>query len=314
MISDRLMIEVDGLVKTFGSGDDAVHAVRGVDFSVNEGEIFGLLGANGAGKSTIVLMLATLLSPSGGTARVNGHDVLKDPIKVRQSFGAALQETGLDPLQKAGELLELHGRLYGYSKQAAAARAVELLEVVGLTDDRERRVGTYSGGMRRRLDLAAALIHRPPVLFLDEPTTGLDPASRRAIWDEVEELRKQGVTVLLTTQYLEEADQLADNVAIMADGVIAKIGTPEQLKSGMGADVVDVQFADVETAERAAAVIGPEAKVAGHEIRVNATDGPAVLADLIGRLREAGIETKGVSLTQPTLDDVFLNLTDGASK
>ena len=305
------MIEVAGLKKTFGSGDSAVHAVRGVDFSVEQGEIFGLLGANGAGKSTIVLMLATLLRPSGGTARINGHDILNDPVRVRQSFGAALQETGLDPLQKAGELLELHGRLYGYSKQDASRRSAELLEVVGLTDDRERRVGTYSGGMRRRLDLAAALIHRPPVLFLDEPTTGLDPASRRAIWDEVESLRSQGVTVLLTTQYLEEADQLADNVAIMADGVIAKIGTPEELKAGMGADVVDVQFADSETAERAAALIGTEAKISGHEVRVNAVDGPAVLADVIGRLREAGIETKGVSLTQPTLDDVFLNLTDG---
>ncbi len=307
------MIEVVNLKKTFGSGETAVHAVRGVDFSVEQGSIFGLLGANGAGKSTIVLMLATLLRPSEGTARINGHDILADPVRVRQSFGAALQETGLDPLQKAGELLELHARLYGYSKSQAAARAAELLEIVALTDDRDRRIGTYSGGMRRRLDLAAALIHRPPVLFLDEPTTGLDPASRRAIWDEVDSLREQGVTVLLTTQYLEEADQLADNVAIMADGVIAKIGTPEELKAGMGADVVDVQFADSETAERAAALIGPEANLSGSEVRVNAADGPAVLADVIGRLREAGIETKGVSLTQPTLDDVFLNLTDGSN-
>ena len=307
------MIEVVNLKKTFGSGETAVHAVRGVDFSVDQGSIFGLLGANGAGKSTIVLMLATLLRPSEGTARINGHDILADPVRVRQSFGAALQETGLDPLQKAGELLELHARLYGYSKSQAAARAAELLEIVALTDDRDRRIGTYSGGMRRRLDLAAALIHRPPVLFLDEPTTGLDPASRRAIWDEVDSLREQGVTVLLTTQYLEEADQLADNVAIMADGVIAKIGTPEELKAGMGADVVDVQFADSETAERAAALIGPEANLSGSEVRVNAADGPAVLADVIGRLREAGIETKGVSLTQPTLDDVFLNLTDGSN-
>ena len=170
----KQMIEVEALEKTFGSGDDAVRAVRGVDFAVDEGQIFGLLGANGAGKSTCVLMLATLLSPTAGNARVNGFDVLK------QSFGAALQETGLDPLQKAGELLVLHGRLYGYDKAAAEARATELLEVVGLVEDRDRRIGTYSGGMRRRLDLAAALIHHPPILFLDEPTTGLDPASRRA--------------------------------------------------------------------------------------------------------------------------------------
>jgi len=305
------MIEVEGLVKTFGTGDNAVKAVRGIDFTVPEGQIFGLLGANGAGKSTVVLMLATLLRQTEGTARVNGFDVLTQPNEVRQSFGAALQETGLDPLQKAGELLELHGRLYGYDKAAAAARAAELLEVVGLTEDRGRRVGTYSGGMRRRLDLAAALIHHPPILFLDEPTTGLDPASRRAIWDEVAKLQKEGVTVLLTTQYLEEADQLADHVAIMADGVIAASGTPDELKSGMGADVVDIELADSETATRAAVAIGNDAKVIGHEVRISTTDGPTTLAEAIHALKQAQIETKGVSLTQPTLDDVFLNLTDG---
>ena len=305
------MIEVEGLVKTFGTGDNAVKAVRGIDFTVPEGQIFGLLGANGAGKSTVVLMLATLLRQTEGTARVNGFDVLTQPNEVRQSFGAALQETGLDPLQKAGELLELHGRLYGYDKAAAAARAAELLEVVGLTEDRGRRVGTYSGGMRRRLDLAAALIHHPPILFLDEPTTGLDPASRRAIWDEVAKLQKEGVTVLLTTQYLEEADQLADHVAIMADGVIAASGTPDELKSGMGADVVDIDLADSETANRAAVAIGNDAKVIGHEVRISTTDGPTTLAEAIHALKQAQIETKGVSLTQPTLDDVFLNLTDG---
>ncbi|MEI7559524.1 MAG: ATP-binding cassette domain-containing protein [Actinomycetes bacterium] len=305
------MIEVEGLVKTFGTGDNAVKAVRGIDFTVPEGQIFGLLGANGAGKSTVVLMLATLLRQTEGTARVNGFDVLTQPNEVRQSFGAALQETGLDPLQKAGELLELHGRLYGYDKAAAAARAAELLEVVGLTEDRGRRVGTSSGGMRRRLDLAAALIHHPPILFLDEPTTGLDPASRRAIWDEVAKLQKEGVTVLLTTQYLEEADQLADHVAIMADGVIAASGTPDELKSGMGADVVDIELADSETATRAAVAIGNDAKVIGHEVRISTTDGPTTLAEAIHALKQAQIETKGVSLTQPTLDDVFLNLTDG---
>ena len=305
------MIEVEGLVKTFGTGDNAVKAVRGIDFTVPEGQIFGLLGANGAGKSTVVLMLATLLRQTEGTARVNGFDVLTQPNEVRQSFGAALQETGLDPLQKAGELLELHGRLYGYDKAAAAARAAELLEVVGLTEDRGRRVGTYSGGMRRRLDLAAALIHHPPILFLDEPTTGLDPASRRAIWDEVAKLQKEGVTVLLTTQYLEEADQLADHVAIMADGVIAASGTPDELKSGMGADVVDIDLANSETANRAAVAIGNDAKVIGHEVRISTTDGPTTLAEAIHALKQAQIETKGVSLTQPTLDDVFLNLTDG---
>ena len=305
------MIEVEGLVKTFGSGDDSVKAVRGVNFAVNEGEIFGLLGANGAGKSTVVLMLATLLRPTAGNARIAGHDVVSSPDAARLAFGAALQETGLDPLQKGRELLELHGRLYGYTAPQSVRRAEELLDLVNLSSDGDRRIGTYSGGMRRRLDLAAALIHHPRILFLDEPTTGLDPASRRDIWDEVASLRKDGVTVLLTTQYLEEADQLADRVAIMADGQIAATGTPTELKAGMGADVVEVTLADEETAERAAAAVGSEAKVVGHEIRVGATDGPAVLARVVGALKEAGIEPHGVTLSQPTLDDVFLNLTDG---
>jgi ABC-2 type transport system ATP-binding protein len=206
--------------------------------------------------------------------------------------------------------LNLHARLFGYDKAAARRRANDLLELVGLSDDGERRIGTYSGGMRRRLDLAAALIQHPRILFLDEPTTGLDPASRRSIWEEVADLKAEGVTVLLTTQYLEEADQLADQVAIMADGVIAATGTPDELKAGMGADVVDVELADPQEAARAAAAVGSDAKVIGHELRVSATDGPAVLAEVMNKLRAAGIEPKGVSLTQPTLDDVFLNLTD----
>jgi ABC-2 type transport system ATP-binding protein len=306
----ELMIEVESLVKTFGSGDDAVKAVANIDFSVTEGQIFGLLGANGAGKSTTILMLATLLAPTSGSARVAGHDVVKHPEAARLAFGAALQDTGLDPLQKGGELLNLHARLYGYDKATAKRRADELLEVVGLADAADRRIGTYSGGMRRRLDLVAALIHHPKILFLDEPTTGLDPASRRAIWDEVSALQKQGVTVLLTTQYLEEADQLADQIAIMADGIIAASGTPAELKAGMGADVVDVELADPDEAQRAAAIAGSDAKVLGHEIRVGTTDGPATLADVIGKLKAAGINPKGVTLTQPTLDDVFLNLTE----
>ena len=304
------IIEVQALEKTFGVGDAAVRAVRGIDFTVDEGQIFGLLGANGAGKSTAVLMLATLLRPSAGNARVAGFDVITQADEVRQSIGAALQETGLDPLQKGVELLNLHARLFGYDKAAARRRANDLLELVGLSDDGARRIGTYSGGMRRRLDLAAALIQHPRILFLDEPTTGLDPASRRSIWEEVADLKAEGVTVLLTTQYLEEADQLADQVAIMADGVIAATGTPDELKAGMGADVVDVELADPQEAARAAAAVGPDAKVIGHELRVSATDGPAVLAEVMNKLRAAGIEPKGVSLTQPTLDDVFLNLTD----
>jgi ABC-2 type transport system ATP-binding protein len=304
------MIEVDGLAKRFGDGDDAVDAVRGVEFSVAEGEIFGLLGANGAGKSTTVLMLSTLLEPSAGRALVAGFSLEREGAAIRRSVGAALQETGLDPIQTGGDLLELHARLYGFGRVAALDRRDELLKLVGLEDAANRRIGTYSGGMRRRLDLAAALVNRPRVLFLDEPTTGLDPASRRAIWDEVAELRDQGVTVLLTTQYLEEADQLADRVAIMADGRIVATGTPDELKSGLGADVIEVDFRDEETAERAAAAIGGEARALGPEVRVPAADGPAELIRVVGSLKESGIEAESVSLARPTLDDVFLGVVE----
>ena len=302
------MIEVEDLTKTFGEGDDAVEAVKGVGFTVGEGEIFGLLGANGAGKSTTVLMLATLLAPTSGSARVAGFDLERDGGSVRRSVGAALQETGLDPIQTGGELLDLHARLYGFDAPAADARRDELLELVGLEDAAGRRIGTYSGGMRRRLDLAAALVNRPRVLFLDEPTTGLDPASRRAIWEEVEQLRGEGVTVLLTTQYLEEADRLADRVAIMADGRIVANGTPEELKSGLGEDVIEVEFTDEAAAERAAVAIGGEARALAGEVRVPAADGPAELIRVVGTLKEAGIEAESVSLARPTLDDVFLGI------
>lgn len=304
------MIEVERLSKTFGSGEDAVEAVRSVSFQVDEGEIFGLLGANGAGKSTAVLMLTTLLAPTGGDARVAGCSLKGDGAGIRRSVGAALQDTGLDPMQKGGGLLELHARLFGFDRKAAIVRRDELLDLVGLRDAADRRIGEYSGGMRRRLDLAAALVNRPRVLFLDEPTTGLDPASRRAIWDEVGDLRESGVTVLLTTQYLEEADQLADRVAIMADGEIVSTGTPADLKAGLGADVIEVGFDDEATAGRAAALIGRGANRLGEVVRIPATDGPAELARVVGLLKEAGIEGTSVSLQQPTLDDVFLNIVE----
>ena len=305
------MIEVEGLTKRFGEGDDAVEAVRGIDFSVGEGEIFGLLGANGAGKSTTVLMLATLLAPTSGEAKVAGFDLAGAGSSIRRSVGAALQETGLDPIQTGGELLELHARLYGFDRSGALGRRDELLELVGLEDAADRRIGTYSGGMRRRLDLAAALVNRPRVLFLDEPTTGLDPASRRAIWDEVEQLRSEGVTVLLTTQYLEEADRLADRVAIMADGLIVATGTPDELKSGLGADVIELEFVDEPTAERAAAAIGGDTRALGQSVRVPASDGPAELVRVVGTLKEAGIGAESVTLARPTLDDVFLGIVAG---
>ena len=223
-------VEAAGLVKTYESRSETVEAVRGVDLRVESGEVFGFLGPNGAGKSTTVKMLTTLLSISAGSARVAGVDVGRRPDEVRRKIGVALQEAGLDPRQTGRELLVLQGRLFDLSPREAGERAVELLELVELTDAADRRIKGYSGGMKRRLDLASALVHRPDVLFLDEPTTGLDPASRLTVWDEVRRINERGTTVFLTTQYLEEADQLCDRLAIIDDGRIVRGGTPEQLK------------------------------------------------------------------------------------
>ena len=222
-----LAVEARGLVKTY----DDVEAVRGVDLHVKAGEVFGFLGPNGAGKSTTVKMLTTLLTITAGSASVAGVDVASDPDEVRRRIGVALQEAGLDPRQNGRELLVLQARLFGMSPAEAAERAKELLALVELEDAADRRIKTYSGGMKRRLDLASALVHRPDVLFLDEPTTGLDPSSRLTIWDEVRRINEQGTTVFLTTQYLEEADALCDRLAIIDDGRIVREGTPASLKA-----------------------------------------------------------------------------------
>jgi ABC-2 type transport system ATP-binding protein len=224
-------VEAQGLVKTYRGRSGTVEAVRGVDLRVDTGEIFGFLGPNGAGKSTTVKMLTTLLSITGGSARVADLDVARRPDDVRRRIGVALQEAGLDPRQTGRELLVLQGRLFDLSEREATARAEELLELVELTDAADRRIKTYSGGMKRRLDLASALVHEPDVLFLDEPTTGLDPASRVTVWDEVRRINERGTTVFLTTQYLEEADQLCDRLAIIDDGLIVREGTPTELKA-----------------------------------------------------------------------------------
>jgi ABC-2 type transport system ATP-binding protein len=223
-------IRATSLVKTFGSGGTTVEAVRGVDLDVRGGEIFGFLGPNGAGKSTTVRMLTTLMTITSGSASVAGVDVAANPDGARHKIGVALQEAGLDPRQTGRELLVLQGRLFGMSSGAAAARAQELLELVELTDAADRRIKGYSGGMKRRLDLASALVHEPEVLFLDEPTTGLDPASRLTVWEEVRRINGRGTTVFLTTQYLEEADQLCGRIAIIDAGKIVREGTPAALK------------------------------------------------------------------------------------
>jgi ABC-2 type transport system ATP-binding protein len=224
-------VQAEGLVKTYSSRTGTVEAVRGVDLRVEAGEVFGFLGPNGAGKSTTVRMLTTLLSFTSGEARVAGVDVAREPDAVRRRIGVALQEAGLDPRQTGRELLVLQGRLFDLSARDASARAEELLELVELTDAADRSIKGYSGGMKRRLDLASALVHQPDVLFLDEPTTGLDPASRLTVWEEMRRINERGTTVFLTTQYLEEADQLCDRLAIIDDGRIVREGTPARLKA-----------------------------------------------------------------------------------
>src|ERR687892_26385 len=244
-------IVVDGLERTFEGG---IRAVDGVDLEVAKGQIYAFLGPNGAGKTTTVRMLTTLLRPTGGRARVAGHDVVDEAAEVRRAIGVALQEAALDPLMTGRELIRLQATLHGLSRADGERRSDALLTRVGLTRAADRRVGTYSGGMRRRLDLASALVHEPRVLFLDEPTTGLDPVSRKAIWEEVAKLNSEGTTVFLTTQYLEEADRVADRVGIIDAGRIVAEGTPNELKAEVGRPHLEIRLADG-TAERAGEVV-----------------------------------------------------------
>jgi ABC-2 type transport system ATP-binding protein len=298
------------LRRTFKGG---IEAVRDIDLSVAEGEVFGFLGPNGAGKTTTVRMLCTLLPPTAGTATVAGLDVVHDGAEVRRRIGVALQEIGLDPLQTGRELLELQCGLYGITGSAGKARTQELLELVGLTDAAERRTKTYSGGMKRRLDLASALVHSPSVLFLDEPTTGLDPASRLSIWAEVRRINAAGNTVFLTTQYMEEADQLCDRVAIIDGGQIVAQGTPGQLKAEMGHDVVSVALdgADAEVTEAALhGLRGLERVLTEPDaLALYVEDGAASIAEIVRRLDAAEITPGAISVARPSLDDVFLKAT-----
>jgi ABC-2 type transport system ATP-binding protein len=298
-------IEVRGLKREFEGG---VIAVAGVDLEVAAGEIYAFLGPNGAGKTTTVRMLTTLLRPSSGTARVAGHDVVEDAAAVRRAIGVALQEAALDPLMTGRELIRLQATLHGMSRPEGARRAEELLDRVGLERAADRRVGTYSGGMRRRLDLASALVHEPEVLFLDEPTTGLDPVSRKSIWEEVEKLNREGTTVFLTTQYLEEADQLADRVGIIDDGLIVAEGTPRALKAEVGRPHLEVQLCDGEP-ERAQEVIsrfGRPLPSKDGAVLVELERGAAEVAPVVRALDEAGLAVESLDLVQPTLDDVFV--------
>jgi ABC-2 type transport system ATP-binding protein len=298
-------IVVTGLERAFGE----FRAVQGIDLEVGEGEIYGFLGPNGAGKTTTVRMLTTLLLPTGGEASVAGHDVISEARQVRATIGVALQEAALDPLMTGRELIRLQATLQGLPPAAGRERADALLERVDLAAAADRRVGAYSGGMKRRLDLAAALVHEPRVLFLDEPTTGLDPVSRKTIWEEVRALNEDGTTVFLTTQYLEEADQLADNVGIIDSGRIVAEGTPETLKEEIGNPHVELIVAAGEVAE-AERVCGELGRLLppkdGKRVLVEVEHGSADIPRIMRALDEAGIEVEGLELVRPTLDDVFV--------
>lgn len=303
-------IVVENLAKRY-PGD--IVAVDGVSFSVVQGNIFGFLGPNGAGKSTTIKILTTLALPSDGRAFVGGFDVVTQAEEVRRIAGVALQDIGLDPLMKPLELLTLQARMFGASPAQARARAEELLELVRLTDAVDRRVGAYSGGMRRRLDLALALAHEPEILFLDEPTTGLDPASRRDVWEEVRRLNRElGMTIFLTTQYLEEADELADTVAIIDKGRIAVQGSPTRLKSDVGTESINVAFEDRAAAEIARERLGDMAERVQLDrdvVRLYVDQAAVAIPSVVNRLREIGLSPLSLTLTQPTLDDVFLQVT-----
>ena len=297
----------EGLQRHFGD----VKAVDGVDLSVRDGEIFGFLGPNGAGKSTTVRMLTTLLRPTGGKARVAGYDVVEQADEVRRRIGVALQDVAVDPLMTGSELLDLQAVLYGIPKHIAKARAHELLERVGLTGAADRRVGTYSGGMRRRLDLAMSLVHAPKVLFLDEPTTGLDPMSRLSLWEEVRRLNREGTTVLLTTQYLEEADQLADRVAIIDLGRIVKEGVPQQLKEAVGAPTLLIRVGQEQEAAAEAVLhrFGEKRPGPDGTLGVGLRGGAGAMADVVRALDEASVQVGTLELNAPSLDDVFAEAT-----
>ena len=303
-------LETRDLTRCFG---DTV-AVDAINLRVETGEIYGFLGPNGAGKSTMVRMLTTLLLPSEGTASVAGFDVRDEADMIRLRIGVALQEAALDPKQTGRELLDLQGRLYGLNVTERRERLRDLLVLVDIGDAIDRRIGTYSGGMKRRLDLAAALVHQPEVLFLDEPTTGLDPTSRAAVWDEVRRLNtERGTTIFLTTQYLEEADELAGRVGIIAKGRIVAEGTPTDLKHSVGSDLIIVkgQPGNTERITNALASVDDLGSVesSGDEVVISVANGAKAISPVAVALSEQGIVVEGLTLRTPTLDDVFFHVT-----
>jgi ABC-2 type transport system ATP-binding protein len=303
-------IVADALEKRYGS----VHALAGVTFSVRAGEVFGLLGPNGAGKSTTVRVLTTLTRPDAGRAFVAGHDVVREAVRVRRSIGYVPQESGVDREANGRENLMLQGRIQGVPRDELRRRVDELLDLVGIADAADRVVRGYSGGMKRRLDIALGLVHRPSVLFLDEPTTGLDPEARAAMWVEVERLAEQErLTILLTTHYLEEADRLAERVAIVSRGEIVVEGRPDELKRGLRGEAVTVELADGQ-GEAAAAIVGgldgaSETTVDGRLLRTRVPNGAQAVPAILSALEGRGVHVESVTTHRPSLDDVYLHYT-----
>src|ERR671935_89818 len=303
-------IVVEGLRKRYKT----VQALDGVGFAVRAGEIFGLLGPNGAGKSTTVRVLTTLTRPDEGEAFVAGHDVLRHPERARRAFGYVPQDSGVDPEGTGRENLTLQGRIHGMGGRALRARVQELLELVEIADAADRVVRGYSGGMRRRLDIALGLVHRPSVLFLDEPTTGLDPEARAAMWVEVERLAEQErLTILLTTHYLEEADRLAERIAIVSRGEIVVEGPPEELKRGLRGEAVTVELADGQGEEAVAVVAAldgaSETTVDGRLLRTRVQNGAQAVPAILSALEHRGVGVESVTTHRPSLDDVYLHYT-----
>lgn len=308
-------VRVEEVVKTFGS----VTALAGVSLSFETGIIYGLLGPNGAGKTTLIRVMATLLEPDSGRVQVAGIDVLENPAAVRTKIGLAGQYAALDEYLTGMENLEMIGRLYNLPKLEARKRAGEVLERIHLNDAADRSVRTYSGGMRRRLDLAASLVGHPPILFLDEPTTGVDPRSRLDLWGLIQELVGEGTTLLLTTQYLEEADFLCDRVAVIDEGKLITEGTAQQLKSKMGGEVIELHIGEQDRARAAQLLSEISSEPAqidewSRAVTIPATDGARSLVEAVRRLDDAGLTPDDISLRKPTLDDVFLSLTGHKAK